>query len=294
MLTKAGTGRAAGGASGSAWLGFGTNIANPSQLITPTGQVMTLPERRLLELQNIWDVGGRFPRIDAETAEADRAISVGFKRWVVIISGSKSMPSVASTTAYLASYPQAWVEPMNEPNIGGSPWTAAAYAAAQISWYAGVKAVYPNAKLLLGSIGNSESTQENFSPREWASALAAAGCTRGAGFDYGNYHVYENPAEFYHWRTPDGSGNSVQSALGNPQYIISEFGDNSTNEATQKEEIRILANYVRADARCVGGQLYAIGDDAEGQSYPDHYGLMDIAGVHKLSWDLFASFCANP
>lgn len=256
----------------------------------------------------MYDMGCRFPRLDGDITQLDYCNQIGITRVMVIIGSGKNFATVASTNNYIAAAKargiQVFVEPVNEANLGGS-WSPSAFASAHISWFNGVRAVYPantnpDVKLMLGSIGNSETSSAlgSLTPVQWAQAVANAGCVPGNGFDVANYHTYENGnSEFYHWRTVDPSvGKSVQGCFGNPQHIFSEWGYRSdgsgAGETTQSNLMTTFMNYILADPLCIGGMVYSIYDDAEGAGAPSPpaaqgYGLMRLDGSHKPAYNTF-------
>ncbi len=145
------------------------------------------------ELQDMWDSGGRCPRIDKDwTAAIDAAHAIGFTKMVLVVGGT--MRSVPDTATYVAdavalalAHPDAYIELGNECNLNG--FSVLQYATMAKAAYKAIRAAgLPNI-VLLGSIGNSLSTVGRYSMLDWCKQLVLNGCVVSQAFDWANYHI---------------------------------------------------------------------------------------------------------
>ena len=133
------------------------------------------------ELQDMWAVGGRCPRIDNDwTTAIDAAHAAGFTQMILISGGTmRSVPDTTtyanSTVALARAHPDAMIELGNECNLNG--FSPQQYAIMAKAAYQAVKAAGLKNIILLGSVGNSTSTVGGLSMYGWCAALVANGCT---------------------------------------------------------------------------------------------------------------------
>jgi len=257
---------------------------------------MTTPPTIQRELQDMWDNGGRCPRIDDDWTDAiNTAHQIGFTKLVIIVGGT--MHSVPDATTYANSavaiataHPDAYIELGNECNLNG--FSAAQYATIAKAAYQAIKAAgLPNV-VLLGSVGNSLSTVGGYSMLDWCKQLVLNGCVVGQAFDWANYHIYANPAveePWHHLFTPNDSGESCQSVFGNPPFAITEFGaslqkDCGGDEAVQSQYVNDWMVMFAAQPQFRLGTQYAMADEA-----PDGtgYGLRRLDLSHRPAWDAY-------
>jgi hypothetical protein len=194
---------------------------------TPVITSTTIPPTIQRELQDMWDNGGSCPRIDNDwTAAVDAAHAIGFTKMVIIVGAVLDARTYANSAVAIAqAHPDAFIELGNECNLDG--FSPAQYATIARAAYQAIKSAgLPNV-VLLGSVGNSLSIVGNYSMLDWCKQLVLNGCVQGEAFDWANYHIYGNPSveePWHHLFTPNDSGESCQTVLGNPPFAITEFG----------------------------------------------------------------------
>ena len=260
---------------------------------TPAITSTTIPPTIQRELQDMWDNGGRCPRIDNDwTAAIDAAHQKGFTKMVIIVGAVLDPTEYANDAVAIAqAHPDAFIELGNECNLNG--FSPAQYATIARAAYQAIKnAGLPNI-VLLGSVGNSLSIVGNYTMLEWCKLLVANGCVQGEAFDWANYHIYGNPAAeepWHHLFTPDSSGESCQSVFGNPPFAISEFGASLSKDCGGSEEVQ--AQYIsdwmvmfEAQPQFRLGTQYAMADEALGSGIG--YGLRRLDLSHRPSWDAY-------
>jgi hypothetical protein len=279
----------------------------PTYIWGTCGSVNLTSSTRQREMDDMLAVAGLCPRYDSGptgTTIPNMLRATGFARWVALLGGSgKSFPANDQTLSYCNTYPEALIEPINESNLARQNdgvtayWTPEQIADLQMSLYSYLKSNGVTNTVLLGSIGNSWSgnvAPDNVSihPLEWVRRLAARGCVAGTGFDWANYHMYSNdPTGYDAWQhcwTPDGSGHSMQSYLGNPPFFVTEFGyPTSGNETAQATACTAWFNKFKNLDNCRGGCWYALSDDAPGSAGAPNYGLRRMDLTHKPAWDSY-------
>jgi hypothetical protein len=276
---------------------------------TPLIISTTIPPTIQRELQDMWDNGGRCPRIDGDwTTAIDTAHAIGFTKMIIMV-GTGSPPVdptnyANSAVAIAAAHPDAYIELGNECNLNG--FSPAAYATIAKAAYHAIKAAgLPNV-VLLGSVGNSISIVGGYSMLDWCKQLVLNGCVQGQAFDWANYHIYAaadgSPAveEAWHhlWTPcspsgpncgPDDDGESCQSVFGDPPFAITEFGASVNKDCGGSEDLQ--AQYISdwmamfaAQPQFRLGTQYAMADEA-----PDGtgYGLRRLNLSHRPSWDAY-------
>lgn len=249
------------------------------------------------ELQDMWDSGGRCPRIDKDwTAAIDAAHEVGFTKMILVVGGTlRAVPEAAAFAAdavqLAQAHPDAFIELGNECNLNG--FSAAQYATIAKAAYQAIRdAGLPNI-VLLGSIGNSSSTVGRYSMLDWSKQLVLNGCVVGQGFDWANYHIYGRPSAeepYHHLFTPNSAGESCQSVFGNPPFAVTEFGaslskDCGGDESLQAQDISEWMVLFRAQAQFRLGTQYALADEAPGIG--TGYGLRRVDLSHRPAWDKY-------
>ena len=257
---------------------------------------LTTPPTIQRELQDMWDSGGRCPRIDNDWPDAiNTAHQIGFTEMVLIV--GDTMNSVPDATSYAKravaiarAHPDAFIELGNECNLHG--FRPAQYATIARAAYQAIKSAGLKNVVLLGSVGNSRSTVGNYSMLDWCKQLVRNGCVQGEAFDWANYHIYGNPAieeRWHHLFTPNSSGESCQTVLGNPPFAITEFGASLSKDCGGSEAVQAL--YVKdwmamfaAQPQFRLGTQYAIADEAPDGS---GYGLRRLDLSHRPSWDTY-------
>ncbi len=249
------------------------------------------------ELQDMWDSGGRCPRIDKNwTAAIDAAHEVGFTKMILVVGGTmRSVPDTISfandAVALARAHPDAYIELGNECNLNG--FSAQQYATLAKTAYQAIRAAgLPNI-VLLGSIGNSSSTVGRYSMLEWCKQLVLNGCIAGQGFDWANYHIYGKPSAeepYHHLFTPNSGGESCQSVLGHAPFVITEFGASLSKDCDDDESLQ--AQYVndwmvmfKAQPQFRIGTVYALADEAPGVG--TGYGLRRLDLSHRPAWDRY-------
>jgi len=261
---------------------------------------LTTPPTIQRELQDMWDSGGRCPRIDWSLGGGwptalDQAYQTGFKKVVLIIGGT--MTTVPDTTTYAnyavsvaTAYPKAYIELGNECNLNG--FSPEQYATMARAAYAAIKAAHLRNVVLLGSVGNSLSTVGGYSMLDWCKQLVANGCVKGQAFDWANYHIYGDPAveePWHHLFTPNESGESCQTVLGNPPFAVTEFGasvqkDCGSDDAVQSQYVDAWMALFKTQPQFKLGTQYAMADEAPDGS---GYGLRRLDLSHRPSWDAY-------
>ena len=254
------------------------------------------------ELQDMWAVGGRCPRIDGNWTEAiDAAHAAGFTQMILVsVLTLNSVPDTTtyanSTVALARAHPDAMIELGNECNLHG--FSPQQYATMAKAAYKAVKAAGLKNIILLGSVGNSASTVGGLSMYGWCAALVANGCTVGVGFDWANYHNYGNPSVAEAWwhiytlssgdpRTP--AGKSCQSVFGNPPFAFTEFGEACSwiggDEAKQADYIAQWMQALKGQLQCKVAIQFALADDftLNGRGF----GLRRLDLSHRPSWDAY-------
>jgi hypothetical protein len=245
----------------------------------------------------MWDNGGRCPRIDNDwTAAIDAAHAIGFTKMVIIVGGT--LHSVPDATTYAndavaiaKAHPDAFIELGNECNLNG--FSPAQYATIARAAYLAIKSAGLTNVVLLGSIGNSLSTVGSYSMLDWCKQLVLNGCVQGEAFDWANYHIYANPSveePWHHLFTPNSSGESCQTVLGNPPFAITEFGaslskDCGGSEAVQAQYVNDWMVMFAAQPQFRLGTQYALADEAPGVG--TGYGLRRLDLSHRPSWDAY-------
>ncbi len=249
------------------------------------------------ELQDMWDSGGRCPRIDKDwTAAIDAAHEVGFTKMVLVVGGTmRSIPETATFAAdavqLAQAHPDAYIELGNECNLNG--FSAEQYATLAKAAYKAIRDAGLSNIVLLGSIGNSSSTVGRYSMLEWSKQLVLNGCIVGQAFDWANYHIYGKPSAeepYHHLFTPNSEGESCQSVFGNPPFAITEFGASLSKDCGDSETVQ--AQYVndwmvlfKAQPQFRLGTFYALADEAPGVG--TGYGLRRLDLSHRPAWDQF-------
>ena len=254
------------------------------------------------ELQDMWAVGGRCPRIDGNwTTAIDAAHAAGFTQ-MILISVALSVPNTTtyanSTVALARAHPDAMIELGNECNLHG--FSPQQYATMAKAAYKAVKAAGLKNIILLGSVGNSASTVGGLSMYGWCAALVANGCTVGVGFDWANYHDYGEPSVNENWwhiytlatvtdpRTP--AGQSCQSVFGNPPFAMTEFGEACSwiggDEAKQAAYIAGWMQALKGQLQCKVAIQFALADDFTA-SFGKGFGLRRLDLSHRPSWDAY-------
>ena len=278
---------------------------------TPAIINTTTPPTIERELQDMWDNGGRCPRIDGDwTTAIDTAHAIGFTKMIIIV--GTGPPPVNPTdyandaVAIARAHPDAFIELGNECNLNG--FSAAQYAAIARAAYQAIKRAGLTNVVLLGSVGNSISIVGNYSMLDWCKQLVLNGCVQGEAFDWANYHIYANPAVEEPWHHlwtpcsvgapncgPDDDGQSCQSVFGNPPFAISEFGasllkDCGGDETVQAHYINDWMVMFAAQPQFRLGTQYAMADEA-----PDGtgYGLRRLDLSHRPSWDAYQQQAAE-
>ena len=256
------------------------------------------------EMQDMWDNGGRCPRIDGDAKQwgwldtaVNAAHSVGFTQMVLIYYGNLSYTTLPDTTTFAngavalaRAYPDAMIELSNEPNLHAV--SAQQYAALAKAAYRAIKdAGLPNI-ILLGGVGNSNSVVGNLSMLDWCKQLVANGCVQGQAFDWANYHLYDNPSTqepYFHIWTPDANGDSCQSVFGNPPFAVTEFGEACSwiggDEAKQAAYISGWMQAFKAQPQFRLGCQFALADDFTGNG--NGFGLRRLDLSHRPSWDAY-------
>ena len=280
---------------------------------TPAITNTTTPPTIERELQDMWDNGGRCPRIDGDwTTAIDTAHAIGFTKMIIIV--GTGPPPVNPTdyandaVAIARAHPDAFIELGNECNLNG--FSAAQYAAIARAAYQAIKRAGLTNVVLLGSVGNSISIVGNYSMLDWCKQLVLNGCVQGEAFDWANYHIYGNPAVEEPWHHlwtpcsdgalncgPDDDGQSCQTVLGNPPFAISEFGASLSKDCNWSEEVQ--AQYINdwmvlfaAQPQFRLGTQYAMADEALGSGIG--YGLRRLDLSHRPSWDAYQQQAAEP
>jgi hypothetical protein len=243
----------------------------------------------LRQLQEAKALGMTCPRISGHIFAAQQCRDLGFKQWIVILAAGKNFADPTYTINYARAWPEAIIEPGNELNIGGSPWTPEALADAHIAWYKAVKASDVKNLLSMASVGNSYSTQGNLTPLEFNKRVAARGCVLGTGFDLGSYHSYGASIDAYdawmHIYTPDGSGASLQSIFKNPPYYITEFNLHTADANAKAAAIKNYMDKMKTLPNCLGGHIYTILNTTDAGT---NWGLVTDSYVKiQPPWDTF-------
>ncbi len=249
------------------------------------------------ELQDMWDSGGRCPRIDKDwTAAIDAAHEVGFTKMILVVGGTmRSVPDATSfandAVALARAHPDAYIELGNECNLNG--FSAEQYATVAKAAYKAIRdAGLPNI-VLLGSIGNSSSTVGRYSMLDWCKQLVLHGCVVGQAFDWANYHIYGKPSAeepYHHLFTANSDGQSCQSIFGNPPFAMTEFGaslskDCGDSEAVQAQYVNDWMVLFKAQPQFRIGTVYALADEAPGVG--TGYGLRRLDLSHRPAWDSY-------
>lgn len=249
------------------------------------------------ELQDMWDAGGRCPRIDDNwTTAINTAHEIGFKNMIICVGGTmRSVPDAASyatdAVAIARAHPDAYIELGNECNLNG--FSSAQYAIIARAAYKAIRAAgLPNV-VLLGAVGNSGSTVGNYTMVEWCKQLVLAGCVQGQAFDWANYHIYAKPPveePWHHLFTRNAAGDSCQSVFGNPPFAITEFGASLSKDCGGSEKVQ--AQYIndwmvmfKAQPQFRLGIQYALADEAPGPG--TGYGLRRLDLSRRPAWEAY-------
>lgn len=235
-------------------------------------------------------LGVNCPRFGGDDTASQAARKHGFKQWVAFV-GNGATADIPAVVNYARKYPEAAVTFGNELNLNSS-WTVAKVAAMQLQLYKAMKAAGLPNKVMLTSLSQSPSRPENLQNLPWCKKLAAAGCTMGKGFDWADFHCYaDNPKGFDLWQhvyTPDGNGDSCISVLGHPPFFYSEFGaqigKDIDDDAAQAAAATLWVNELKALPGCLGGAWFQMYD---GSSRWNGFGLIDVAGNHRPSYQAF-------
>jgi hypothetical protein len=249
-------------------------------------------------------LGVNCPRFGGDDTASLLARQNGFKQWLAFISGDGSA-TPAQVVAYAQKYPEAMVGFGNELNLNGA-WTVAAVAAKQIAVYKAVKAAGLPNKVGLSCIASPKSTAEGLTTVDWCKHLRAAGCVYGEAFDFADFHDYDaDPthidAAWSHYWTPDANGDSCVSVLGNPPFVLSEFGAqigkdvpaNTVEGPTQGDDAQAAAvtawvTKLKSLPNCLGGMWFQAYDGTAWNGF----GLIDGSGNHRPSYDAFKAAIA--
>lgn len=285
---------------------WGTNTSNT--VIAPGGEPG--------EYDAIKSLGSTWVRVGSSnitttlTRKSNELRTAGFNRWLAICSLNKTfMPDAATVISYMTAYPEAWIEPVNEPNLSpvasGQFPTPETLAAQCIAFYRAVKAAHPTRIITTPGLGNG-TNPAGLTPVRFVQAMAAAGYRIGDGFDILNMHWYEVAAgDWFHIWTPAPAGNSIGdpvgvsmlTALGNPDFIITEFGAKIgwswvPDEASQNNWVPQYFTALKAQPKCLGGMWYNVGDD----DFPTDpgFGLRKLDGSHRLAWNTYQANISVP
>jgi hypothetical protein len=240
-------------------------------------------------------LGVNCPRFGGSDAPSLLARQNGFKQWLAFVSGDGSA-TPAQVVAYAQKYPESMVGFGNELNLNGS-WTVAAVAAKQIAVYKAVKAAGLPNKVGLSCIASPKSKAEGLTTVEWCKHLRAAGCVAGQAFDVADFHLYNaDPtkidADWSHYWTPDANGDSCVSVLGNPPFVMSEFGAQIGKDVATADDQATAAKLwvakLKSLPNCIGGMWFQAYDGTAWNGF----GLIDGAGNHRPSYDAFKTAIA--
>lgn len=251
------------------------------------------------EFDDAIELGCTLPRLNGSDFQANLARQKGFKEWISYIfqaHGHTQQEYRDVTLTYCDKYPEAIIELYNEPNLSGTDggMTAAQVAEDHLYLYDVLKSEGVPNKMVLASVGNSESHIGDYVPLEWCQQLADRGCIPGKGFDYANYHAYGDAA-YYHIWTPGPDGRSCQSVFGDPEFYLTEFGQALSgvdgSEQAQADSIREQMQAILAVPKCRGAHIYAIADEASGSG--TQYGLRRINLTHRPAWDVFKQIAST-
>jgi len=240
-------------------------------------------------------LGVTCPRIPGDDTSALSARNHGFKTWVAWVSGDGSA-SVSSLVAYAQKYPEAVVVGFgNELNLNSS-WTVSAVAAKQIQFYNAMKAVGLEHRVGLSCVGNSPSRVEGLLPLDWCRHLRSLGCVNGTGFTTADYHMYAaDPQNYDNWMhvwTPDSTGESCQSVLGHPGFVVSEFGakigKDVSDETSQANAVTAWVSKLNSLPECLGAHWFQAFDGSAWVGY----GLIRSDGTHRPSYAAYQAAVA--
>jgi hypothetical protein len=250
---------------------------------TPTGDklwghcasVMLSTSTRRKEYEDMRDAGCNCPRVDGGDRSTQIALirEFGWKSFVGIVGVGGKMPSPQQCVDYARKYPEAIIEPTNEPAFGGQ--SIEAVAAAQIACFKALKAANPKTRVLMSSIAQAG---WGMHPLDVVYKFASLGCVLGTGFNIFNIHCYsQDMATFdswYHMWKPDSKGRSMVKAMGNPPVMITEFGQpisdaagatTAIKEQNQAAACTAAFRYMKSQPTCIGGMWYSMSDDAPPQ-----------------------------
>lgn len=246
-------------------------------------------------------LGVNCPRFGGSDTPSLLARQNGFKQWLAFVSGDGSA-TPAQVVAYAQKYPEAMVGFGNELNLN-SAWKVAQVGAKQIQVYAAMKAARDaNGNPLHNPVGlsclsSSKSKAEGLTVLEWCKQLRAAGCVYKKAFDFADFHLYNaDPtkidADWSHYWTPDANGDSCVSVLGNPPFVMSEFGAQIGKDVATAEDQATAAKLwvakLKSLPNCLGGMWFQAYDGTAWNGF----GLIDGAGNHRPSYDAFKTAIA--